>query len=78
MKKSLAAGKAQGALHTFLVLLVLALFLTVMGQTLSPKGRVSCSDFGAYADALAAFRAGAYQLDGDGDGIPCEGLYNKH
>lgn len=42
---------------------------------LQPKGRVACADFGSYEDAKDAYDAGAKQLDGDGDGIPCEALY---
>lgn len=42
-----------------------------------PKGRVSCSSFSTYKEALRAYSAGATWLDHDSDGIPCEVLY-KH
>jgi hypothetical protein len=37
-------------------------------------GRVTCADFRTRAEARVALLAGYTNLDGDGDGIPCESL----
>lgn len=39
---------------------------------------VRCADLGSYEDAVFFFKhLHLVDLDGDGDGIPCENLYNK-
>lgn len=64
--------KTHSILAAFLVAMILLLFIVVVMALLQPRGRLSCGSFGAYEDALAAFRAGNTQLDGDHDGRPCE------
>lgn len=57
------------ALGAFLAIFLLG--LVVVDQYLQPKGRVSCADFGSYADIMNAYNHGATYLDRNGDGIPC-------
>lgn len=55
-------------------LLAVAVFFGVY-QSLQPKGRVSCADFGSYTDALNAYRNGAIWLDRNHNGIPCSSRF---
>jgi len=49
--------------------------MAAWGALAAPTGLSGrCADFRTHADAQAAYRAGARQLDGDGDGIACEAL----
>lgn len=61
-----------------MVLLVASLAVNAV-LVLQPGSRhYTCSDFGSYEDALAAYRGGAGYLDGyPKNGIPCEDLYRK-
>lgn len=59
---------------TFTVFMVFSLFLCLTYQILQPKARLTCRDFGSYADALVAYKNGNFELDADHDGIPCEGM----
>lgn len=54
---------------------VFALSMAVVALFLTPKGRVSCDDFGAYQDACDAARNYAPYLDGEGDGYICESRF---
>lgn len=71
----LTSNFALTAISWILGSLVFALALVVVWQVLSPQGRVSCGDFLSLGDARDAYRKGAYWLDGDKDGIPCESLF---
>lgn len=42
--------------------------------TTTPGGELTCDMFDTQEQAQAAFEAGATELDGNGDGIACEGL----
>lgn len=60
-----------------LVLVLFTLFVSLMvnvWQFSQPNGRVSCADFGSYADMLDAYKNGAQWLNGDpwNDDVPCE------
>jgi hypothetical protein len=46
----------------------------VMASQPSDYAGVRCSDFKTHAQAQAAYEDGAWQLDGDRDGVACEGL----
>ncbi len=73
------AKRNKSLIFSWLVIVVLLVFL--LGGTVyavsQPKGRVRCSDFGWYNDALRAHSGGATWLDRDNDGIPCEALYYR-
>lgn len=68
-------------------LLVISLMAVGAWGYFVPKARPTCSSFGpyttqdeaktAYNNALRAFSAGAYWLDSNGDGRPCEQIYKK-
>lgn len=51
---------------------------TPSGDSLTPpmmtRDERTCSDFTTYSAALGSYLAGNLRLDGDKDGIPCEGL----
>lgn len=59
------------------VIVIMSLALALVWSSLQPQGRVSCASFGLWSDASKAFNKGALWLDGDKDGIPCEGLLSS-
>ena len=65
-------GWVSIALVTFFGFIIFTLALSLAWQVLSPQGRVSCDDFPVWGDALDAYNQGAYYLDRDRDGVPCE------
>lgn len=64
----------------YLTIALVGIILILLGALgwgyLQPKGRLNCSSFGSYADALHFYRqGGASSLDRNHNGIPCETLY---
>lgn len=65
------------AAFVVIIFLIGGLVFSIMMNIFEPRGRVNCSNFTTYEDANRAYSAGAYWLDGNNDGIPCELLYKK-
>lgn len=65
------------ALMVGLVLIIFSLSMCLVYQVLQPKGRVSCASFGSYDDMQYAFQRGAFQLDRDHDGKPCQEKFTQ-
>jgi len=71
-EKDPMGGWVSVALLSFFGGIVFLLSLSLLWQVVSPTGRKSCSDFHSWTSAYEAYRQGAYYLDRDKDGVPCE------
>lgn len=63
----------------FIYRIIVIALLVMIGFILSPRN-YNCSDFKTYDEAYRVFKQykhDIYELDRDGDGIPCESLMNN-
>lgn len=75
-------SKLTVVIHVIMACLIIGLGFVVAGLLLQPKGRVSCADFGSYADIQAAYIHGDTWLsrpgkDGEDNHVPCESMLSK-